>query len=291
MTSTHTSTPSAPSSSVLVLGGTGKTGRRVAAALSRLGITPKVASRSAPVRFDWADEGSWDPALAGVGAVYVVDSQGPAAPAEVRAFAAAAKARGVRRLVLLSARVWEELDDGSGEVFATERAVRESGLDWTILRPAWFNQNFTEEPWYSAPLAEGELRLPAGDGRERFVDLDDLAEVAAAALTQDGHSGRVYTLSGPDALSFHDVAEALSTASGHKVAYTPVTREQYIEEQLARGYAPDFAELMADLFLHIGANGSAAPSDGVRQALGREPRAFGEYVRRTDFSSLGAARG
>ncbi|GGZ25499.1 NmrA family protein [Streptomyces inusitatus] len=268
---------------VLVLGGTGKTGRRVAAALTRAGFTPKIASRSGEVRFDWHSDATWGPALEGVRAVYVVDSQGPEAPAEVAAFAKAAKASGVERLVLLSARVWGEL---GGETLATERAVQESGLDWTVLRPAWFNQNFAEEPWYTVPFSEGELRIPAGEGREPFVDLEDLADVAVAALTEDGHAGETYVLSGPEALTLHEVVTAVSTSTGRPLTYTPVTREQYIEEMEARGYPRAYGEVFSDLFHHISVSGSAELSDGVRRAIGREPRPFSDYVSRTDFDAV-----
>ncbi|GAA2222177.1 NAD(P)H-binding protein [Streptomyces amakusaensis] len=268
---------------VLVLGGTGKTGRRVAAALTRAGFTPKIASRSGEVRFDWHSDTTWGPALEGVRAVYVVDSQGPDAPAEVAAFAEAARASGVERLVLLSARTWGEL---GGETLATERAVKDSGLDWTILRPAWFNQNFAEEAWYTVPFSEGELRIPAGKGREPFIDLEDLADVAVAALTEDGHTGETYVLSGPEALTFDDVVAAVSASTGRPLAYTPISREQYIEEQEARGYPPAFGEVLGDLFQHISADGSAELSDGVRRAIGREPKPFSDYVSRTDFGAV-----
>ncbi|WP_432590267.1 NAD(P)H-binding protein [Streptomyces sp. HD1123-B1] len=175
-------------SHVLVLGGTGKTGRRVAAALRHRGLEPAVASRRGPVRFDWADRATWQPALTGIDAVYVVDSQTPGAPAEVRDFTAVAARAGVRRLVLLSARPWGEM---GGDHLATEEAVRASGLRWTILRPTWFAQNFTELDFFASLLGQqGELRLPTGDGREPFVDVDDLADAAAEALTDDRHSAR-----------------------------------------------------------------------------------------------------
>ncbi|MFC7585243.1 NAD(P)H-binding protein [Nonomuraea antimicrobica] len=141
-------------SSILVTGGTGKTGRRVAALLDRRGVPARVASRSGSVRFDWTDETTWDPALAGVRAVYLVDSQDVGAAAEVRAFTERAVARGVDRLVLLSARVWAEMGDPAG--LAVEKAVREAGVAWTILRPSWFAQNFGEDPLIAGAMA-GEI--------------------------------------------------------------------------------------------------------------------------------------
>lgn len=273
----------------LVLGGTGKTGRRVADGLTRRGFTARAASRKGPVRFDWSDEESWAPALAGVRAVYVVDSQGPDATAELRAFGKAATAAGVERLVLLSARTWAELDDGSGELLAAEKAVRESGLEWTILRPAWFAQNFLEENWFPTLFTEGELRLPVGAGREPFIDLDDLADVAVAALTEDGHAGETYVLSGPRAMTWGEAVQEISRAAGRPLRYVPLTDAEYTAEMTGRhGFPADFVELLLPMFRHIRNDGSAELSDGVRRALGREPRDFAEYAARTTFPAEGA---
>ncbi|MFI6286003.1 NAD(P)H-binding protein [Streptomyces sp. NPDC051018] len=268
--------------SVLVLGGTGKTGRRVAEELRARGLTPRVASRSAPVRFDWGDRTTWEPALSGAQAVYIVESDGPGAAARLRAFVKTAAEQGVRRLVLLSARVWAELDDDSG--LASERAVRESGLEWTILRPTWFAQVFSEVALFSSVLTGGELRLPTGQGREPFIDLADLAEVAAVALTEDGHAGETYVLSGPRALSVGEAVAEVSWAAGRPLRFTAVTEDEYREDLASRGYPPAFADGALTLFRHIREGRGEGVTDGVRRALGREPRDFSEYVRRTDFS-------
>ncbi|MFE0422226.1 NmrA-like protein [Streptomyces sp. NPDC058953] len=214
--------------------------------------------------------------------MYVVDSQGPEAPAEVRDFAELAARGGVRRLVLLSARVWGELDVPGG--LATEDAVREvgaaTGLGWTILRPTWFSQNFTELDFFVAPLRDGELRLPTGEGREAFVDLDDLAEVAAAALTEDGHEGRTYVLSGPRSLSFGDAVAELAAASGRSLRFVPVTEDEFRTEATAAGGGEpsEGVEFLIALYRHIREEGGATPADGVREALGREPRDFSVYT-------------
>lgn len=277
---------------MLVLGGTGKTGRRVAAKLAALGVPAAVASRrpgAGRVRFDWTDPASWAPALKGVRAVYVVDSEGPDAPEQVRAFGRLAAELGVERLVLLSARTWSELPDPDGTLLATERAVRDAGPEWTILRPSWFAQNFTEAEWLAPLLAEGELRLPAGEGREPFLDLDDLADVAVAALTEEGHAGRVYDLTGPRALTFHEVVAEISRASGRTVTYTPVTDDEFRTEMAGRGLPAEVTEVLIQLYGHIGRDGSAKPGDGVREALGREPREFADYAGRADFAGPGTA--
>ena len=267
---------------VLVLGGTGKTGRRVAAALRRHGLDPALASRRGPVRFDWSDRATWAPALVGVGAVYVVDSQGPDAPEEVRAFAELAAA-GAVHLVLLSSRTYGEM---GRERLTTERAVQESGAPWTILRPSWFAQNFTEFDLFASLLGhEGELRLPTGDGREAFIDLEDLADVAAAALTEDGHAGRTYVLSGPRSLSFEEAVAGIAGATGRPLRFVPVSEDAYRDE-LAAADRPEamIAETIAVL-RHIRLERGAEPTDGVFQAIGRAPRHFGAWVARTSFAT------
>jgi uncharacterized protein YbjT (DUF2867 family) len=266
---------------VLVLGGTGKTGRRVAAELTRRGFTARPASRKATTRFDWSDPDTWGPALEGVRAVYVVDSQGPDAATEVRAFARLAADRGVQRLVLLSARVWGEVDDPA--LLATEDAVTGSGLDWTILRPGWFVQNFTEEWFLSSVLTTGELRIPTGEGREAFIDLEDLAEVAAVALTEDGHAGETYVLSGPVALTLGEAVAQIAAATGRPLRHVPVSDAEYLAEQRAAGTPEEVAELLVQLFGHIREGRSEAIGDGVQRALGRAPREFSAYVAATDF--------
>ncbi|WP_455906275.1 SDR family oxidoreductase [Kitasatospora purpeofusca] len=185
---------------VLVTGGTGKTGSRVAERLTALGHTARIGSRTAPVPFDWADDSTWDAALEGVDAAYLAyypDLAFPGAVETVGAFARRAAKAGVGRLVLLSGR-------GEEAAQAAEAAVAEAGTGWTVVRCAWFDQNFSES-FFLDPVLAGELALPTGVAVEPFVDVDDIADVAAAALTEDGHDGEVYELTGPRLLSFADV--------------------------------------------------------------------------------------
>ncbi|MCP2259826.1 Uncharacterized conserved protein YbjT, contains NAD(P)-binding and DUF2867 domains [Streptoalloteichus tenebrarius] len=264
---------------ILVTGGTGKTGRRVAARLRHLGVATRVASRSSgDVRFDWADEATWGPALSGVGAVYLVDSQTATAAEEMRAFVARAQASGVRRLVLLSARVWGELGDEAW--LATENAVRESTVEWTVLRPTWFAQNFGEEALLVDALNQGELRLPTGEGREPFIDAEDIAEVAVAALTGDGHAGMTYELSGPRAMTWGEAVAEIAGATGRDLRFTAVSDEQYHEEITGRGWPAEAAAVTGLMFAHIREGHSEALSDGVQRVLGREPVDFTAYARR-----------
>lgn len=265
---------------VLVLGGTGTTGSRVARRLEERGRTARIGSRSGRPPFDWADSGSWAPVLRGVESAYLVhapDVGAPGAAEAVRGFAAAALERGVRRLVLLSAR-------GEDRALPTEQALRDSGADWTIVRASWFSQNFSEGP-LREPVLAGELAFPAGQVLEPFVDADDIANVVVAALTEDGHRHRVYELTGPRLLSFAEAVAELSKASGHEVRYVPVSDAQYAELQAEYGIPEPEAGFLRELFAQLLDGRNAHLTDDVRRALGRPPRDF------TDFVSTAAAAG
>ncbi|WP_406193325.1 NmrA family transcriptional regulator [Kitasatospora sp. NBC_01560] len=266
--------PAAPL--VLVTGGTGKTGRRVAERLAARGRAVRTGSRSAPVPFHWNDRSTWAPALEGVGAVYLSyypDLAFPGAVETVGAFSRLAAKAGVERLVLLSGR-------GEEAALAAEREVREAGTAWTVVRCAWFDQNF-DESFFLDPVLAGELALPTGEAREPFVDAGDIADVAVAALTEDGHHGEVYELTGPRLLSFADVAAELSAATGREIRFSAVSVEEYRAVLAVAGLPGEFA----DLFTLILDGRNARLADGVRRALGREPRDF------TDFARAAAATG
>ncbi|TQE24407.1 NAD(P)H-binding protein [Streptomyces ipomoeae] len=272
---------------VLVLGGTGKTGRRVARQLTERGRTARVAARSGPQRFDWWDKETWADAVEGVEAVYVVDEQGAWAAELLADFTSFATRRGVRRLVYLSARTLEQWAHDE-ERFTAERVVRESGVGWTILRPTWFAQNFSEDRLLFPDVAAGEVVLPDGQGVEPFVDAEDIAAVAVAALTEDGHEGELYGLSGPRLMTFVECVELIAEASGRKVRPVVVSREEYAGHLVRRGYARDFADFMNEIFDTIRDGATAYLSDGVRRALGRAPRDFAEYVAETDWDAVSA---
>jgi uncharacterized protein YbjT (DUF2867 family) len=259
---------------ILVIGGTGKTGRRVARRLSTLGLPVRVGSRSGEPPFDWADQSTWAPALRGVTAAYLVYypdvSALEAAPA-IRAFSRLAVASGVRRLVLLSGR-------GEEEAHAAEHEVRTSGAEWTILRASWFAQNFSED-YLLEPVLSGALALPAEDIAEPFVDAEDVAEVAVAALTEDGHAGQTYELTGPRLLTFTEAAAEITKASGREVRYLAVPPEQYADVLAKAGVPDEYIGLLIGIFTRVLDGRNAHLTDGVRRALGREPRDFSDYAR------------
>ena len=260
---------------VLVLGGTGRTGWRVADHLARRGRRARIASRSGPVRFDWDDPGTWGPALAGVDGVYLVSTgAGEAVPA----FLDLVRASGVPRVVLLSARAWERA--GDGDLLGVERWVREHAPGWTILRPTWFAQNFDEEPFLRDMVATGTVTLSAGNGLVPFVDVEDVAEVAAAVLTGPDHVGRVYDLSGPRLLGFGDAVGELARARGWTVRYEPVSSRRCVARLREVGCSAELAAFVDRMLGWVADGAEAHLADGVRRVLGRQPRDFGEYLRR-----------
>jgi uncharacterized protein YbjT (DUF2867 family) len=258
----------------LILGGTGKTGRRIAARLAAKNVPTRIGSRSASPSFDWNNEANWDACLKGVDAAYInyaPDLAIPGATASIQAFVDRARRQGVERLVLLSGR-------GEAEAQACERSVQDSGVDWTVVRASWFNQNFSEGA-FTDMVRAGQITLPAGDTPEPFVDTDDIADVAVAALTETGHAGEVYEVTGPRLMSFADVAQELAHASGREIVYTQVPHKAFVAGA-SRAGAPEEVVWMLDyLFSTVLDGRNAYVTDGVERALGRQPRDFRDYAR------------
>lgn len=269
---------------ILVVGGTGKTGRRVAERLAALGMPVRIGSRSANPAFDWEDPSGWAAALDGAGAVYITyypDLAAPGAPEAVRALVGQALQQGVRRLVLLSGR-------GDEEAQRAEQVLQDSGADWTIVRASWFSQNFSESVLLEGVLA-GEIALPAGDVGEPFVDTDDIADVVVAALTQDGHVGQLYEVTGPRLLTFAEATAEIARAIGRPVRYTRLSAEAFTATLAQQGLPAEFTGLLLYLFTTVLDGRNAYLTDGVQRALGRPPKDFADYAR--DAAASGAWAG
>jgi len=259
---------------ILVIGGTGKTGRRVAERLAARGLPVRIGSRSAMPAFDWEDRASWAPVLRGAAAAYITyfpDLAVPGAVAAVRDLVAAALAEGVRRLVLLSGR-------GEEEAQLSEQALQQSGADWTIVRASWFSQNFSESTLLDGVQA-GEIALPAGAVGEPFIDADDIADVAVAALTQEGHVGQLYEVTGPRLLTFAEATAEIARASGRPVRYIEIPAADFTAALAEQQVPADVTELLTYLFTTVLDGRNARLADGVQRALGRPPRDFAEYAR------------
>lgn len=258
----------------LVLGGTGKSGRRVAERLAAKGVPTRIGSRSAVPPFDWSNEASWDACLEGVEAAYITyapDLALPGATDTIQAFVGKAQRRGVRRLVLLSGR-------GEAEAQACEGIVQNSGVDSTVVRASWFNQNFSEGA-FADMVRAGQIALPAGDTQEPFVDVADIADVVVAALTESGHAGEVYEVTGPRLMTFADAARELSRAYGRDIAYIQVPHDAFVAGASEAGAPPDVVWMLDYLFSTVLDGRNANLSDGIERALGRPPKDFSDYAR------------
>jgi uncharacterized protein YbjT (DUF2867 family) len=259
----------------LVLGGSGKTGRRVAERLQGRGINTRIASRSTKPSFDWNDQVTWDAVLRDVTAVYISyapDLAIPGAADAIRAFVEKAVAQGVRRLVLLSGR-------GEAEAQACERIVQASGVEWTVVRASWFNQNFSEGEFLGM-VQNGEITLPAGAISEPFIDANDIADVAVAALTEEGHAYEVYEVTGPRMLTFTEIAQEISRAAGREVKFVQIPKQAFAAAITESGAPDNIAWLLNYLFETVLDGRNEYLGDGVQRALGREPTDFADFAQR-----------
>ncbi len=264
---------------ILLLGGTGKTARRIATRLTAAGATPRTAARhDASIHFDWDDPATHGAALDGAAAVYLVP---PARSLEfapqVSVFLDRAEAAGVRHVTFLSARGVEHAPpEAAMRAVELDLAARQR-LTHSILRPSWFMQNFSES--FFLPTADGVISAPTGDGAEAFVHADDIADVAAATLLEPGaHDGAGYTLTGPGMLTFAEVADAIATASHRPITHADVGPAEWLAAALATGLPAPYAELLGGLLEVIRAGAGATPTDDVRSVTGRPSRSFADFV-------------
>jgi uncharacterized protein YbjT (DUF2867 family) len=263
---------------ILVLGGTGKTGRRVVGRLQAAGATARAAARhGGDVRFDWDDPATWDAALDGAEAVYLVPPTARMAYVpQVTAFLDRAEAAGVGHVTHLSAR---GVDLAPPEVppRAVELDLAARDLSHSTLRPGWFMQNFSEG--YFVPRG-GTVAAPTGDGAEAFVHADDIADAAVATLlAPTDHAGAGYTLTGPEALTFAEVAGRIALAGGQPVAHDDLPRADWVARAVAAGMPKDYASLLAGLLDDaLRAGQGAATTDGVERATGHAARSFADYA-------------
>ena len=269
---------------IVIIGGTGKTGRRVAERLGALGIAVRIGSRSGNPPFDWTDRSTWAAALEGTRAAYVTyypDLAVPGASDDIAEFSKLALENGVRRIVLLSGR-------GEEGAQVAEQALRDSGAAWTIVRASWFNQNF-DESFLADAVRSGIIALPTANVPEPFLDADDIADVAAAALTDDRHIGQEYELTGPRALTFEEVADIISQEIGRDVRFVSITLEEFTAGLRQEGLPEDFVELLVYLFTSVLDGRNTGITDGVRRALGREPLDFKDYARKAAATGVWSA--
>ena len=259
---------------IVIIGGLGKTGGRVFDGLQARGENVRAASRSTAPAFDWAGRQTWAPALAGATIAYVTyqpDLAVPRAADDLAVFAATAREAGVQRIVLLSGR-------GEDGAVLSEGRIIESGIDFTVLRASWFDQNFSEGVFLDGMMA-GELALPVADIGELFVSVDDIADAAVTVMTEPGHNGRIYELTGPRLLTFAEAVAEIAAASGQVIRFVQVPFDTFQVELEAAGLPGEVIWLMEELFTRTFDGGNEKVMDGVRQILGHEATDFSDYAR------------
>ncbi|WP_258161590.1 NAD(P)H-binding protein [Rhizobium sp. TH2] len=266
---------------ILVLGANGKTGRRIVERLRNLDAPIRIGSRKAPIPFDWENHTTWKPALDGVSTVYVTfqpDIAVPGALETVSKFYDTAIASGTAKFILLSGRGEVEAEDA-------ERVLQATNADWTILRASWFAQNFSES-FFLEPIRQGEVFLPTGLAAEPFVDADDLADMAVAAIMTSDHSRVLYDITGPEALTFEDAVGRIARATGREISFTTVRPEAYRDELVRMEVPREYVELIMYLFANVLDGRNTPVTDAVQRALGRPAGSFDEYVARTAATGI-----
>ena len=268
-------------SPILIIGKNGKTGRRVNERLQALGYTTRPVSRSTTPLFDWEKPETWQSAIEGAASAYVTyqpDLAVPNAEPAIREFVRIARKAGLKHIVLLSGR-------GEEGAQRAEEVVKSSGILWNIVRASWFCQNYSESFMLEGILS-GELVLPAGDTVEPFVDADDIADVAVAALTEPGHRNKVFEVTGPRALTFAQCIREISDALGRPVKFTSVPVDAYINALREQGVPEEMQWLLHELFTVVFDGRNSKVMFGVEEALGRPATDFNAYVQKTVDSGV-----
>lgn len=266
---------------ILVIGGNGKTGSRVVRKLEQLQWPVRIGSRSSQPAFDWKDENTWSAALKGMDQVYITyqpDLAVPGATESIEKLTKLAKETGVRKLVLLSGR-------GEHEAQECEKIVMDAGLEWSIVRASWFFQNFSEGAFLEQVQA-GHVALPANSVGEPFIDVDDIAEVAVATMTQDGHNGKLYEVTGPRLLTFKDAVAEIAKATGKPIEFQQVTMDEYASVMAEYNLPGDIVWLITYLFTEVLDGRNEYIATGVEEALGRKPHDFSEYAKNTAATGI-----
>ena len=267
---------------ILVIGGTGKTGRRVVEQLQNKGIEPRIGSRNSSPSFDWDNKDTWVEALNGIEKMYVTyypDLAVPGAKEAIESLTYLAKELGVKKMVLLSGK-------GETEAEACENIVMNSGINYTIVRASWFNQNWSES-FFLDPILSGEVALPMSDVLIPFVDANDIAEVAATVLLDDSYNGEIIEITGPELITFKDIVNIISKSSNRHLNFHEITLEQYIEGMKKMQIPNDVVWLIEYLFTHVLTNpNNQLVVNDIEQVLGRKAKTFAEYAQKTSETGI-----
>ncbi|MEM1340462.1 MAG: NmrA family NAD(P)-binding protein [Bacteroidota bacterium] len=262
---------------ILVLGGKGKTGRRIAERLHNQGYNVRIGSRSETPAFDWHQPAGWPAALEGIEKMYITyqpDLAVPGAKEAIEALTKVAKQQGVQQLVILS---------GKGEVEAQrcEQIVLNCGIEATVVRASWFSQNFSES-FFLEPIQQGVVALPNAQSPAPYVDANDIADVVVEILLNKGHAGKIYELTGPRLLTFAEVTAEIAKASGRDLQFIPITLREYVGAMQEMQLPEDMIWLIEYLFTHVLDNPeNQVITKDVEKVLGRPPIDFSDYVSKT----------
>lgn len=261
---------------ILVLGGKGKTGRKVAQKLIEMGHNVRIGSRSAIPAFDWENPTTWAPALEDMDAVYITyqpDLAVPKALKSIKDFTQTALRKGVHKMVLLSGR-------GEKEAQLCEQVVMDTAPSWTIVRADWFNQNFSES-FFLEPILQGHVALPQAATGIPFIDTDDIAAVVVKALTEKEHQGKVYEITGPRLLTLPQVTQEIAQATGRTICFRAISVEQYIAALRKAQIPEDYLWLIEYLFTNVLDGRNSSTTDVLEKVLGRLAKDFSEYAEDT----------
>ena len=262
---------------VLVIGGTGKTGSRVVERLNESGHQVRIGSRNSSPAFNWDDPSTYAPALKGMDRAYIVyypDLAVPGSREAIEKLTEAALKEGLEKVVLLSGK-------GEKEAEACEEIVANSGLNYTLVRASWFNQNFSEGAFLEFVLA-GQVALPMPQAEIPFVDADDIADVVARVLVDDTYNGQTITVTGPRKMTWGEVVETMAAGTGREIKYLPISLEEFKAGMKAAGLPDSYVWLFGYLFSEVLGNpDNQEVSADVQRVLGRKATDFREYVDKT----------
>lgn len=262
---------------ILVIGGKGKTGRKVAERLTELNQIVRIGSRSESPAFDWQDQSTWNEVLKDMDMVYITfqpDLAVPGALEAIESLVKEAKKCSIKKLVLLSGK-------GEREAELCEQVVIHSGLDYCIIRATWFNQNFSES-FFLDPILAGHVALPRAEAKVPYVDTDDIADVAVSCLLNDEHNDSIYELTGPQTFTFEQVIREIAMASGREIQFQSISLEAYASMLKEFEVPEDYIWLVNYLFTEVlGDEKVSLITNDIEKVLGRKPKEFSEYVKET----------
>ena len=265
----------------LIIGKQGKTGHRVEERLIAAGYETRAVSRSTTPSFDWLKPETWLDAMQGCTTAYVCfqpDLAVPGAQEAITEFVRQAKIAGIHHIVLLSGRG----EDGAQKA---EKILIDSGLYWNVVRASWFSQNFSEGFLIDGVLS-GKIALPSGNIPEPFIDVDDIADVAFACLTEKRLINQVFEVTGPEAITLNDCARIIAKVTQRDIMFVPITAEQFISVLSEQGLPDDVLWLMNELFTVVMDGRNSEPQDGVKKALGRPATSFYDYATKAFASGV-----